>query len=130
MAWVEVWAAFVVCHLAGDYLLQTDWQAKHKRAGLGGDPVARRALFSHVTTYTLAFVPALIWLADDLGAGVIWVAALIFVPHLIQDDGRLLTAYMERLKGGDVPSNLGVAAAVDQSFHIITLFGIALLAGS
>lgn len=130
MAWVEVWAAFVVCHLAGDYLLQTDWQAKHKRAGLGGDPVARRALFSHVTTYTLAFLPALIWLADDLGAGVIWVAALIFVPHLIQDDGRLLTAYMERMKGGDVPSNLGVAAAVDQSFHIITLFGIALLAGS
>lgn len=130
MAWVEVWAAFVVCHLAGDYLLQTDWQAKHKRAGLGGDPVARRALFSHVTTYTLAFVPALIWLADDLGAGIIWVAALIFVPHLIQDDGRLLTAYMERLKGGDVPSNLGVAAAVDQSFHILTLFGIALLAGS
>lgn len=130
MAWVEVWAAFVVCHLAGDYLLQTDWQAKHKRAGLGGDPVARRALFSHVTTYTLAFVPALIWLADDLGAGVVWVAALIFFPHLIQDDGRLLTAYMERLKGGDVPSNLGVAAAVDQSFHILTLFGIALLAGN
>jgi hypothetical protein len=130
MAWVEVWAAFVVCHLAGDYLLQTDWQAKHKRAGLGGDPVARRALFSHVTTYTLAFLPALIWLADDLGAGVIWVAALIFVPHLIQDDGRLLTAYMERMKGGDVPSNLGVAAAVDQSFHFITLFGIALLAGN
>jgi uncharacterized protein DUF3307 len=130
MAWVEVWAAFVVCHLAGDYLLQTDWQAKHKRAGLGRDPVARRALFFHVTTYTLAFVPALIWLADDLGAGVIWVAALVFFPHLIQDDGRLLTAYMERLKGGDVPSNLGVAAAVDQSFHFITLFGIALLAGN
>ena len=130
MAWVEVWAAFVVCHLAGDYLLQTDWQAKHKRAGLGRDPVARRALFFHVTTYTLAFVPALIWLADDLGAGVIWVAALVFFPHLIQDDGRLLTAYMERLKGGDVPSNVGVAAAVDQSFHFITLFGIALLAGN
>jgi hypothetical protein len=61
---------------------------------------------------------------------VIWVAALIFFPHLIQDDGRLLTAYMERFKGGDVPSNLSVAAAVDQSFHFITLFGIALLAGN
>jgi hypothetical protein len=130
MAWVEVWAAFVVCHLAGDYLLQTDWQAKHKRGGLGSDPTARRALFFHVSTYTLAFVPALIWLADDLGAGIIWVAALIFVPHLIQDDGRLLTMYMERFKGGDVPSNMSVAAAVDQSFHFITLFGIALLAGS
>ena len=27
MPWVEVFAAFVVCHLVGDYLLQTDWQA-------------------------------------------------------------------------------------------------------
>ena len=130
MAWVEVFAAFVVCHLAGDYLLQTDWQAKHKRAGLGGDPVARRALFFHVTTYTLAFVPALVWLADDLGAGVIWVAALVFFPHLVQDDGRLITAYIENFKGSNVPENLSVAAAVDQSFHFLTLFGIALLAGS
>jgi uncharacterized protein DUF3307 len=130
MAWVEVFAAFVVCHLAGDYLLQTDWQAKHKRAGLGRDPVARRALFFHVTTYTLAFVPALIWLLDDLGAGIIWVAALIAGPHLVQDDGRLLTVYMERFKGSNVPENLSVAAAVDQSFHFLTLFGIALLAGS
>jgi hypothetical protein len=130
MAWVEVFAAFVVCHLAGDYLLQTDWQARHKRAGLGRDPVARRALFSHVTSYTLAFVPALIWLASDIGANVIWVAALIFFPHLIQDDGRLLTAYMQVFKGGEVTGNLGVAAAVDQSFHFVTLFGIALLAGS
>jgi hypothetical protein len=130
MAWVEVFAAFVVCHLVGDYLLQTDWQAKHKRAGLGGDPVARRALFFHVTTYTLAFVPALVWLADELGAGVIWVAALVFFPHLVQDDGRLITAYIENVKGSDVPENLSVAAAVDQSFHFLTLFGIALLAGS
>ena len=130
MAWVEVFAAFVVCHLAGDYLLQTDWQAKHKRAGLGGDPVARRALFFHVSTYTLAFAPALVWLADELGAGVIWVAALVFFPHLVQDDGRLITAYIENVKGSDVPENLSVAAAVDQSFHFLTLFGIALLAGS
>jgi hypothetical protein len=130
MAWVEVFAAFVVCHLAGDYLFQTDWQAKHKRGGLGRDPVARRALFFHITTYTLAFVPAFIWLADDLGAAVIGIAALVAVPHLVQDDGRLLTAYMEAFKGGDVPANLSVAAAVDQSFHFITLFFVALLAGS
>jgi hypothetical protein len=130
MAWVEVFAAFVVCHLAGDYLLQTDWQAKHKRAGLGRDPVARRALFSHVTTYTLAFVPAFIWLAEDLGWTLVAIVALVAGPHLVQDDGRLLTAYMEQVKGSDVPENLGVAAAVDQSFHFVTLFLVALLAGS
>jgi Protein of unknown function (DUF3307) len=127
--WVEVFAAFVVCHLAGDYLLQTDWQARHKRAGLGRDPVARRALVSHIATYTLAFTPALIWLAGDLGAGIAWVVALIAVPHLIQDDGRLLAMYMSKVKGLEPASSPPTAKSVDQSFHYLTLFAIALLAG-
>src|SRR3954447_17050940 len=129
MAWVEVFSAFVVCHLAGDYLLQTDHQARHKHGGLGADPVARRALLAHIATYTLAFVPALIWLASDLHAGVIWVAALIAVPHLVQDDGRLLERYIVSVKGvpeGNVPA---IAPMVDQSFHVLVLFAIALLAG-
>ena len=131
MAWVEVFAAFVVSHFAGDYLLQTDWQARHKRAGLGSDLLARKALLSHIATYTLAFVPALIWVASELGVGAtLGIAALIALPHMVQDDGRLLTAYMVRVKGSHVPDNLGVAAAVDQSFHFIALFLVALLAGS
>ena len=52
----------VVCHAAGDFLLQTDWQARNKQAGLGSDPLRRRALFTHIATYTLAFVPALVWI--------------------------------------------------------------------
>ena len=44
MSWVSVLAGFLVAHMVGDYLLQTDWQARHKRGGLGGDAVARRAL--------------------------------------------------------------------------------------
>src|SRR5690242_9430701 len=99
MAWVEVFSAFVVCHLVGDYLLQTDYQARHKHGGLGADPEARRALLAHVATYTLAFVPALIWIADDLGAGIVWVAALLAIPHLVQDDGRLLERYVTGVKG-------------------------------
>lgn len=130
MAWVEVFAVLVVSHLVGDYLLQTDWQARHKRGGLGPDPTSRRALLYHVISYTLAFVPAMIWLADDIGAGVIAVAAAIFFPHLIQDDGRLLNAYMVRAKKVGVRDNESVATAVDQSFHIVTLFAIALVAGS
>ena len=128
MPWVEVFAAFVVCHLSGDYLLQTQWQAVQKRGGLGRDPVARRALITHVSTYTLAFAPALVWLTDSIGAWVIGVAALIFVPHLVQDDGRLLAAYLTKVKGIEA-ANSSVGAAVDQSFHILTLFLIALLAG-
>ena len=130
MPWVEVFAVFVICHLVGDYLLQTEWQANHKRGGLGPDPTARRALLMHVSTYTLAFVPALIWLAGDIGAWVVGVGALVFVPHFVQDDGRLLRAYMVRVKGPGATSNPQVVLAVDQTLHLVTLFGIALLASA
>ena len=69
MIWVEVLVVFLVCHLVGDFALQTEWQAQHKRDGLGGDPTARRALLAHVSTYTLAFVPAFVWLlAEDVSS--------------------------------------------------------------
>lgn len=130
MDWTEVFAAFIVCHAVGDYLLQTDWQARNKRGGLGPDPERRRALLSHVTSYTLSFVPVLIALWDSLGAGVLGIAALIFIPHAIQDDGRLLTAYIRRVKGCDAVTVDSIFTSVDQSLHLVALFLLALLAGS
>ena len=129
MTWVEVFIAFVVSHLVGDYLLQTDWQARHKRGGLArGNPDARRALFTHVGIYTLCFVPALIVI--DLGVELLWVIPAIFLPHLIQDDGRLLHAYMKRVKRLDPQENLAVSIAVDQTFHLLALLILALVLGS
>lgn len=128
MAWVEVFAVFMVSHLAGDFLLQTDWQAVNKRGGLGKNKVARRALFSHVLVYTLAFVPGLVWIAGEIGAG--WVVAMffaIFIPHLIQDDTRLLVAYNRKVKGGVPGPGDPVFMAIDQSFHFVFLFLTALL---
>ena len=130
MAWVEVFAVFVVCHLVGDYLLQTDWQASHKRGGLGPGRESRRALASHILTYTLAYVPAFVWLADDIGTKLIPVVALVAIPHWIQDDGRLLTLYIQKAKGMEAATNRSVAAAVDQSFHILVLLATALVATS
>ena len=129
MPWVEVFAIFVVCHLVGDYLLQTDWQAMNKRGGLGKSRESRRALARHITTYTLAFVPAFVWLADDIELLLVPVIALITLPHWIQDDGRLLTLYIDKIKGGDAVANPSVAAAADQSFHFLTLLLVAFLAG-
>lgn len=130
MAWVEVFTVFVVCHLVGDYLLQTDWQAKHKRGGIGSNRESRRALASHVLTYTLAYVPAFVWLADEIGTTLIPVVALVAIPHWIQDDGRLLTLYIQKVKGVEAAANRSVAAAVDQSFHVVVLLLTALLATS
>ena len=68
VSWVSVFASFLVAHMVGDYLFQTDWQARNKRGGLSGG-VALRALATHVTTYTLAFLPALVWIGDVLDPG-------------------------------------------------------------
>lgn len=129
MPWVEVFAVFIVAHLAGDFLLQTDWQALHKRGGLSGNRESRRALVNHVTSYTLTFVPAFIWLADDVGPAIVAIAALIFATHLLQDDARLLERFTRTVKGIGAPDNAFVFMAADQSFHILVLFGIALLTG-
>ena len=129
MNWVSVFASFLVAHMVGDYLLQTDWQARHKRGGLSGG-VAMRALVAHVTTYTLAFAPALIWIGDELDPGwAVLAAALIFIPHLILDDGRIVRLYLARVKHVD-GFDVGVAASVDQSFHVLSLFLVAILLGA
>ena len=130
MPWVEVFAVFLVCHLVGDFLLQTEWQAKNKAGGLGGDPTSRRALLAHVATYTLAFVPALLWLADEIGAEVLAIAAVTFATHLVQDDRRLLAEFIERVKGHRLEGEDIVSLTVDQSFHVVILFAIAIWAGT
>jgi hypothetical protein len=129
MPWIEVFAVFVMSHLVGDYLLQTDWQAMHKRGALTGTAEQRRALFSHVATYTLAFVPGFIWLWDSEHGWVFVIAAAIAIPHLIQDDGRLLAAYATRVKHADIRANPSLGAAMDQSFHLVALFLTALVVG-
>ena len=86
----------------------------------------RRALLSHVATYGLAFVPALIWLADDIGEWVVLVAAAIVVPHFVQDDGRLVMSYLRSVKRTNAGPTDFVFIAVDQSFHTLALFALAL----
>jgi Protein of unknown function (DUF3307) len=130
MPWVEIFAVFIVSHLVGDFLLQTNTQAIHKRGGFGSHGESTRGLVAHTLTYTLAFVPALIWLAPEIGFWVIGVALLIGVPHMIQDDGRLLDIYMRRVKGVQPEPGSGLLVAVDQAWHVLVLFLIALLAGS
>lgn len=127
MSWVEVFAVFVVSHLVGDFLIQTDWQARNKEHGLGPDPLHRRALVVHVLTYMVAFLPALIWIGIETDAlRAVAIGAVIAVPHLIQDDRRLLDAYMARVKGLAEKSS-GLRIAVDQAFHVLFLFATALL---
>jgi uncharacterized protein DUF3307 len=125
--WIEVFAVLGLSHLVGDFALQTEWQARNKHGGLGGDPTRRRALVVHTLLYTLAFVPALIWIGDERGVGVaLAAAAAVAIPHMVQDDGRLLAWYMRTVKRTDPEQNKAVGIALDQTIHALVLFAIAL----
>ena len=118
-------ADFFVAHHVGDYLLQTDFQALNKGGGLeaagGGD--ARRALLSHGLAYTAAFVPALLGVARRTSvARAVGVGALIMLPHLAIDDGRVVKAFMRSVKGTDGDANPDLTAKVDQSMHMVCLW--------
>ena len=103
MSWSAVLLALLVSHAVGDVLLQTDWQATNKVRGLG-DSTSRRALVAHLSTYTVAFVPALIWIADRTFAWrAVAVLAIITVPHLAIDDGRIVRVWLRRVKGATTP---------------------------
>jgi len=128
--WEAVFALFVVCHLAGDFLLQTDWQATNKRGGLSHNRNSRRALVSHVSVYTLVFIPAIIWIATEKSALAIALLAVIFIPHLVQDDARALIAWNRVVKRSAPQPGEFVYVAIDQSFHLVALFATALLAVS
>jgi hypothetical protein len=128
VGWAEVFVALFASHQVGDFLLQTEWQALNKYGGLGHNPVARRALAMHVATYTAAFIPALVWLGTEIGASVVAIAALIAIPHLIQDDGRLLTRYNRAVKHLEARPGESIWVLVDQSMHLVTLTLVALLA--
>jgi len=130
MSWVEVFIVLVVCHLAGDFILQTEFQATNKHGGLtAGDPVKRRALFEHTLTYVAAYIPALIWLSTEYSvATLVALVFAIWVPHGLQDDGRAIKWWMRSVKHTEAAPGM-LAIFVDQSFHMVALLITAVVVG-
>ena len=127
MNWSAALLALLVSHLVGDFLLQTDRQAINKPGGVL-DPSSRRALLAHVATYTVAFVPALVWIGSETSAGrAVAVGVVVAVTHLAIDDGGLVKVWMREVKRVDSPSAV-LSLAVDQTFHVVCLLGAALVA--
>jgi len=127
MTWPAMLLVLLVCHLVGDVLLQTEWQAGAKTRGFP-DSAGRRALSRHVLTYLVAFIPALVWIGEDRSvARAFAVGVLVLFPHVIIDDGRLVRSWLRVIKRARSP-DVALLIAVDQSFHVLCLFGTALLA--
>src|ERR1700761_5531458 len=129
MSWGPLFAAFLVCHLAGDLLLQTEWQALTKVRGFG-DPEGRRALISHVTTYTLPYLPVLVWIGVDRGlVRAVVVALLIALPHVFIDDGRFVRVWLRQVKHSPEPAP-SLRLMFAQSFPVVALPAVAVPAGA
>jgi hypothetical protein len=129
VSWPAALLAFLVSHVVGDVLLQTEWQARTKVLGLG-DAGGRRALVQHVAVYTVAFVPALVWVgAETSPARAVGLVPLIALPHLVVDDGRAVRGWVRSVKRVDGPAP-ALVVAVDQSFHLLCLLGAALVAAA
>jgi hypothetical protein len=127
VTWPALFGVFLLSHLAGDFLLQTDWQANHKGHGPGPGP-PHRALGVHGITYTLAFVPALLWVAAQSGAAAgVGVALLVALPHVAVDDGRLVGAWVHHVKRVEGTPTTVVRLGVDQTLHVLALAAVAFL---
>ena len=127
MTWSALFVAFMVCHLAGDLLLQTEWQALTKVRSFS-DPEGRRALLAHAATYILPYLPVLVWIGEDRGVvRAVVVAVLIALPHVFIDDGRFVGVWLHQVKHSPNPAP-SLRLMVDQSFHVVCLFGAAMLA--
>jgi hypothetical protein len=57
------------------------------------------------------------------------VAAGVALPHCVQDDGRLIGAYARAVKHTEPDPGM-LMLAVDQSFHLVVLFALAVAAAA
>lgn len=88
----------LTAHMIGDYIFQTDKQAKNKLKD-------KKALLIHCFTYTLAFSPLLFFGLNP------WALLFIFVTHVIIDHKRWI-------KDPPWPPKV---ILVDQTLHLIVL---------
>jgi len=68
----------LICHLVGDYVLQTDWMARNKTSNLS-------VALVHALVYAAPFV---------LITGLSWALLVIFGTHVIIDRYRLASLIM------------------------------------
>ena len=73
-------------------------------------------------------MPALVWVASHKSPLAYALLAVIFIPHLVQDDARALMAWNRTVKRSSPNPGETLYMAIDQAFHIVALFGTALLA--
>lgn len=106
----------IVGHLVGDYLLQNDWMALHKKQSAFRCSV-------HCALWTTAVCLFAGWWAW-------WVWPVLFAAHFAQDHTNVVARWMDAI--GQTQFRTGPCApwsiiVVDNVWHIVTLYAVARL---
>ncbi|MEM8494900.1 MAG: hypothetical protein AAF663_05890 [Planctomycetota bacterium] len=126
---------WLIAHLVGDYLLQNDWLANHKKGRLlppryddfGSHDewwsaekawsTGMIACFIHATLYTAAVAAFTWWPA--------WAIAAVFVTHFIQDRTAIVSWWMKTIgqkNFAQPPLAPWSVIVVDNVWHLLVLF--------
>lgn len=104
---------FLVGHLLGDWVLQSDWMAQNKRKSL-----FTKACFTHVTVYTIVLTLVLLAVQTLSLTTLVACSLFVFVTHWLVDATSLVDLTMKTCGQSSVPF---LRIMVDQTFHLVTL---------
>ena len=103
---------YLIGHLVGDYLLQTDWQAGNKKSpGL----IGWLACLSHCLVWTLSVLLFTGWWNLNL-------AILVFLSHLVLDRTKFIAWYVRIVKKS---RDQWLNIICDNALHLVFLWLIA-----
>ncbi|GAJ41659.1 DUF3307 domain-containing protein [Saccharococcus caldoxylosilyticus] len=116
----KLFIVLYIAHKIGDYLFQTDKQARLKSEEWG-------PLLKHCLVYTLIVI-GVAYLYTGLFN---WTAVMIiFFTHVFLDKRSFLLwwgKYVKRVKESDIPHMQSAMLELDQAFHYIVLFIVSLI---
>ena len=100
---------YLIGHLVGDYLLQTEWQAANKKAaGLQG----WLACLSHCALWTLSVIVFTGWWS-------VKVVLLVFISHIVLDRTYFVAWYLRVLRKGQ---EKWLQIVCDNVMHLVLLW--------
>lgn len=121
-----IYCMFHAIHGVADYWVQTDWQAKNKSKNW-------KALWTHVLTYSLCFVPVSILLHYSTNISktkLLLLPVVIGLCHAFMDQRKFLNWFLFKTKGwgpADFPAppeyidRTHVTIHMDQKYHYLCL---------
>lgn len=117
---MTIFETLLLAHLAGDWLLQTEWQAVNKVHSW-------RALLTHIAIYHVIVLGVLVARFGFRDVYVYAVVVILAITHAVMDRQRFVEWWMRTMRHSvNRSSERWLMIVVDQSIHII-LLGLAAL---